>query len=93
MATLGIAGFGYGIRYEYGMFKQGIDDGWQVERPEDWLAVGNPWEFERPEARLPVRFCGQVREARDAARRRGPCTGRAAAATCWRWPTTRRSVG
>ena len=59
MATLGIAGFGYGIRYQHGLFKQGLDEGWQVERPEDWLAFGNPWEFERPEAVYPVRFYGQ----------------------------------
>jgi glycogen phosphorylase len=62
MATLGVAGYGYGIRYQHGLFKQGIDDGWQVERPEDWLAFGNPWEFERAEAVYPVRFFGQVRE-------------------------------
>ena len=62
MATLGVAGYGYGIRYQHGLFKQGIDDGWQVERPEDWLAFGNPWEFERPEAVYPVRFLGHVRE-------------------------------
>jgi glycogen phosphorylase len=62
MATLKIAGFGYGIRYEHGLFKQGFDDGWQVERPEDWLAFGNPWEFERPEAVYPIRFFGEVRE-------------------------------
>ena len=67
MATIGVAGFGYGIRYQNGLFKQGFDDGWQVERPEDWLAFGNPWEFERPEAVYPIRFGGQVREERDAA--------------------------
>ena len=65
MATLGIAGFGYGIRYQHGLFKQGLDDGWQVERPEDWLAFGNPWEFERAEAVYPVRFGGGVREDQD----------------------------
>jgi starch phosphorylase len=70
MATLGIAGFGYGIRYEHGLFKQGLDDGWQVERPEDWLAFGNPWEFERSEAVYPVRLYGHVRDERDAAGRR-----------------------
>ncbi|MEZ5823268.1 MAG: glycogen/starch/alpha-glucan phosphorylase [Geminicoccaceae bacterium] len=64
MASLGIAGFGYGIRYENGLFKQGLDDGWQVERPEDWLAFGNPFEFERPEAVYAVRFGGHVREER-----------------------------
>src|SRR5690606_32283563 len=51
--------------YEHGLFKQGIDDGWQVERPEDWLAFGNPWEFERPESVYPVRFFGQVRTIPD----------------------------
>ena len=66
MATLGIPAYGYGIRYEHGLFKQGLDDGWQVERPEDWLAFGNPWEFERPESVYPVRLYGQVREERDA---------------------------
>jgi len=66
MATLGIAGFGYGIRYEHGLFKQGFDRGWQVERPEDWLAFGNPWEFERPEAVYPIRFGGTVRDTVDA---------------------------
>jgi starch phosphorylase len=70
MATLGIAGFGYGIRYQLGLFKQGIDEGWQVERPEDWLALGNPWEFERSGAMYPVRFYGQVREERDVAGQR-----------------------
>ncbi len=53
MATLGIPAYGYGIRYEHGLFKQGLDDGWQVERPEDWLAFGNPWEFERAGVGLP----------------------------------------
>ena len=70
MATLGIAALGYGIRYEHGLFKQGLDDGWQVERPEDWLAFGNPWEFERSEAVYPVRLYGHVREERDAAGQR-----------------------
>ncbi len=49
MATLGIPGFGYGIRYEYGMFRQTIVDGEQVETPDYWLRAGNPWEFPRPE--------------------------------------------
>jgi starch phosphorylase len=69
MATLGIAAYGYGIRYEHGLFKQGFDDGWQVERPEDWLAFGNPWEFERSEAVYPVRLYGHVRDGRDEAGR------------------------
>ena len=70
MATLGIPAYGYGIRYEHGLFKQGLDDGWQVERPEDWLAFGNPWEFERAEAVYPIRLYGHVREERDADGRR-----------------------
>ena len=60
MATLDLPGFGYGIRYEYGMFAQGLRDGWQVEHPDHWLAAGNPWEFERPEVVYPVRFGGHV---------------------------------
>ncbi len=47
MATLGIPGYGYGIRYEYGIFKQVIENGEQVELPDDWLHSGNPWEFRR----------------------------------------------
>ena len=53
MATLGVPGMGYGIRYEYGMFRQQIVDGQQVETPDYWLTRGNPWEFQRPEVTLP----------------------------------------
>lgn len=60
MATVGVAGYGYGIRYEYGLFKQSFDEGWQIEQPEDWLAFGNPWEFERPEVAYPIDFYGHV---------------------------------
>ncbi|MGP1398012.1 MAG: glycogen/starch/alpha-glucan phosphorylase [Inquilinaceae bacterium] len=66
MATLGIAGYGYGIRYEYGMFKQRFERGWQIEEPEDWLQSGNPWEFERPEASYPIDFHGRVEAVRGA---------------------------
>src|SRR5882724_7430620 len=48
MATVGLAGFGYGIRYDHGLFRQVMRDGWQTESPEDWLQFGSPWEFERP---------------------------------------------
>ncbi|MET0509014.1 MAG: glycogen/starch/alpha-glucan phosphorylase, partial [Burkholderiaceae bacterium] len=48
MATLDLPGYGYGIRYDYGMFAQRIHDGNQVEQPDDWLRQGNPWEFARP---------------------------------------------
>ena len=64
MATLGMPAYGYGIRYEHGLFRQGLDDGWQVELPEDWLAFGNPWEFERPEVVYPIRFGGSVERCR-----------------------------
>ena len=60
MATVGVAGFGYGIRYQHGLFRQLFLDGWQVEQPEDWLAFGNPWEFERPEVAYEVGFGGTV---------------------------------
>jgi glycogen phosphorylase len=66
MATLGIPGYGYGIRYEYGMFRQEIRDGQQVELPENWLAHGNPWEFPRPEVTYEVHFGGRVVEYLDA---------------------------
>ncbi len=60
MATLGYAGIGYGIRYEYGMFRQMVENGAQVEHPENWLKYGNPWEFGRPNVMYPVRFNGEV---------------------------------
>jgi len=60
MATLGVPGLGYGIRYEYGMFRQRIVDGQQVETPDYWLTRGNPWEFQRPEVHYRVRFGGHV---------------------------------
>ncbi len=60
MATLGIPGYGYGIRYEYGMFNQRIDNGQQVEHPDNWLRYGNPWEFPRPEVLYQVKFHGRV---------------------------------
>jgi starch phosphorylase len=66
MATMGIAGYGYGIRYEYGMFHQGIEDGQQVEHPDNWLRYGNPWEFPRPEVLYQVKFHGRVVEFADA---------------------------
>ncbi|HEY2606626.1 MAG TPA: glycogen/starch/alpha-glucan phosphorylase, partial [Paraburkholderia sp.] len=60
MATLGIPGFGYGIRYEYGMFRQEIVNGEQVEAPDYWLRAGNPWEFPRPEIKYMVHFGGRT---------------------------------
>ncbi|MDM0014011.1 glycogen/starch/alpha-glucan phosphorylase [Variovorax sp. J22P168] len=68
MATLGVPGMGYGIRYEYGMFRQRIVDGQQIETPDYWLTRGNPWEFQRPEVTFRVRFGGHVqrREGQNA---------------------------
>jgi len=59
MATIGIAAFGYGIRYEHGLFRQHIAEGWQVEEAEEWLIQGiNPWELHRSEARYIIPFGG-----------------------------------
>ena len=60
MATLGLPGMGYGIRYEYGMFAQRIHAGHQVEEPDYWLVNGYPWEFMRPESSYNVRFNGRL---------------------------------
>lgn len=60
MASMDIPATGYGIRYEYGMFKQGIEHGCQVEHPDDWLRYRNIWEFHRPEVTYPIRFYGRV---------------------------------
>jgi starch phosphorylase len=65
LASLDIPAYGYGIRYVNGMFRQRIDDGWQVELPETWLAHGNPWEFERRESSYRVGFGGEVVETAD----------------------------
>ncbi|WNW12968.1 glycogen/starch/alpha-glucan phosphorylase [Pseudomonas sp. DTU_2021_1001937_2_SI_NGA_ILE_001] len=67
MSTLGIAGHGYGIRYEHGLFRQAVVDGWQQEQTENWLDFGNPWEFERPEVVYPVGFGGYVESVQDDA--------------------------
>ena len=60
LASLDIPAYGYGIRYVNGMFRQRIDDGWQVELPETWLSHGNPWEFDRRESAYRVGFGGEV---------------------------------
>ncbi|MGE0063970.1 MAG: glycogen/starch/alpha-glucan phosphorylase [Xanthobacteraceae bacterium] len=60
MAAVGVPGYGYGIRYEHGLFEQHIRDGWQEERPETWLRNGNPWELPRPEKEYPIGFGGAV---------------------------------
>ena len=61
LATLGYAAYGCGIRYRYGMFKQEIENGYQVERPDNWLKDGNPFELRRPEYAKEVRFGGNIR--------------------------------
>ncbi len=68
MATLAIPAFGYGIRYDHGLFRQSIADGWQQELPEDWLSSGNPWEFQRPELSYRVGFGGSVAGTVEAGR-------------------------
>jgi starch phosphorylase len=60
LSSLGIPAYGYGIRYENGLFEQRIKDGWQKEYPEDWLARGNPWEFARSGSGYAVGFGGMV---------------------------------
>ena len=60
LATLEIPTLGYGIRYEFGIFKQDIREGWQVERPDTWLQLGNPWEIPRQEYRVKVHFGGRT---------------------------------
>ena len=61
LASLGYAAYGCGIRYRYGMFKQKIEDGYQVEKPDNWLKYGNPFELRRPEYAKEVRFGGNIR--------------------------------
>ena len=68
MASLDLPAYGYGIRYDYGLFRQVITDGWQHEIPEDWLSFGNPWEFERPNIAYPIHFGGHVEHVADAER-------------------------
>lgn len=60
MATLQIPAYGYGIRYDHGIFRQQLRDGWQIELPEEWLSAGFPWEFERPEVAYTIGFGGHV---------------------------------
>lgn len=62
LATLGVPAVGYGIRYEFGIFAQRIEAGWQTEHPDEWLRFGNPWEVVRPEYTVTVQFGGRVDE-------------------------------
>lgn len=65
MATMQLPAYGYGIRYEYGIFYQHIRDGYQIETPDNWLRYGNIWEIERPEYMYPIHFYGRVQESRN----------------------------
>ena len=71
LSTIGCPAFGYGIRYEHGLFKQRFVDGRQVEEPEDWLSQQHAWEFKRPESAYEIRFGGQVTERGSKAEWRG----------------------
>jgi glycogen phosphorylase len=70
MATLGIPAIGYGIRYDFGLFRQIINHGWQQEYPDEWLSLGNPWEFQRPEVVYHVHFGGGVEHVEEKGRDR-----------------------
>lgn len=65
MASIGVPAYGYGIYYEYGMFRQEFSDGWQIEQPEEWLVGPNPWEFSRADPSYEIGFGGSV-EHRDS---------------------------
>jgi starch phosphorylase len=69
LATLGVPAIGYGIRYEFGIFDQEIHDGWQVERTDKWLHLGNPWEIARPEVTYEVKLGGHTQAYQDEAGR------------------------
>lgn len=81
MATLKLPAIGYGIRYHYGIFKQKIENGYQVEEPDNWLRMGNPWEIPHPEYSYLVHFGGHSEPVR--------LNG----VTRWRWTDTRPVVG
>jgi len=66
LATQDYPAFGYGIRYQFGIFEQVFRDGWQVEKPEGWLRFGNPWEIRRPERAVRVDFYGRTEYTKDA---------------------------
>ena len=65
LATLDMPAVGYGIRYEFGIFKQAFEDGYQVEQPDDWTFYGNPWEFPAPDDLQTVGFYGHTEPADD----------------------------
>ncbi|HEX3983160.1 MAG TPA: glycogen/starch/alpha-glucan phosphorylase, partial [Acidisoma sp.] len=66
MSSLAIPAIGYGIRYDHGLFRQIVKNGYQQEYPEDWLELGNPWQFERPEISYDIGFGGEVAMVSDS---------------------------
>lgn len=82
MAAQQIPAIGYGIRYEFGIFDQAIQDGWQVERTDKWLRKGNPWESARPELAVNVRFGGHTETYMDEQGRK-----------CYRWKSDYKVTG
>jgi len=66
LATLGVPSYGYGIKYEYGLFYQKIKGGYQIETPDNWLRYGNPWEIDRPGHLFPVHYYGRVNQYIDS---------------------------
>jgi starch phosphorylase len=75
MTTLEIPAWGYGIRYDYGIFKKKIVDGHQAEVPDFWLSKGNPWEIERPDISYNIRFYGDVKKYQDGGIERAHWSG------------------
>ena len=65
MATLGLPAFGYGLRYDYGIFRQIFENGYQVEQPDEWLRLGDPWETSHPDIAVTVNFGGRVHDGHD----------------------------
>lgn len=65
MATLGVPAIGYGIRYDYGIFDQEFDNGWQIEKPDLWLRYGYPWGIVRPKIQYPIKFYGETTSYQD----------------------------
>ncbi len=72
MASMELPAYGYGLRYEHGIFRQEFEDGWQRERPDNWLELGYPWEMVRPEYTMPVFVYGRVENISDTKRGKKP---------------------
>ncbi|MEI6502004.1 MAG: glycogen/starch/alpha-glucan phosphorylase, partial [Armatimonadota bacterium] len=81
MSTLGIPAVGYGLRYDYGIFRQRIENGYQMEEPDQWLRHGYPWEIARPELSFAVHFGGHVESPREDNGHR------------WHWLDTKTVIG